>query len=329
MRAWLEVGAPTPRRVLLGHLCGVGLEVLLVLGAWTLTTIWSDRLPDPIAIHWGLGGRADGFAGLESVVRVCTVLGIAGIVATLAAGLLTWRRPARVRGWTTGLASVTTLAPASLLLMVLPNLDAGTGAQAQFSGAYLLVLTLPEVAAGAVWAVAARPGRRLAVGPVIPAAAPVTRTHSELRQRVAVRHLAWILLAVVAGVSALAWLLDAWAMVLALFLTAVIAWFSIYRYRVDDGGLTIRFGPVGPLRRVVKVDEIEGADVADMRPREWGGWGYRIAGSHAAVLTRRGPGARVRLAGNRSLTLSSPDANSLAGRVNGAVLHHWSGRSRP
>lgn len=326
-RAWVEHGAPTRLRLFLGWLAGAGAVAAMVVGAWALAEAWRPRLPDPVAIHWGVGGEPDGFASLDGVVRTCTVLGAAGVAALGAVGLATRRRPAYLRGWMTGLAPLVALAPASLLLTVVPNLDAPSGAEARSIGPdFLLVVLLPGVAAASAWFGAAAPARRLAVGPVVPRGAPVSSGRTAYTEWVAMRHLAWIVLAVVTGTALLSVLLGGWALVFSLALGVLLVWFSVYRYRVDDRGLHLGFGPTGPLRRAVAVTEIEAAEVVEVRPRSWGGWGYRINGSHAAVVTRRGPGARLRLAGERSLTLSSDHAERLAGRVNAAVLRHWADR---
>jgi hypothetical protein len=113
--------------------------------------------------------------------------------------------------------------------------------------------------------------------------------------------------------------------VLGMLIAGPLGWLSVYRCRVDDAGLTLALGPTGPLRRVVPVAEIEGAALTHIAAGPWGGWAYRTNGRDWAVVLRSGPGARVALAGRRSLSSTSDDAQALAARVNAAVLRNWAG----
>ncbi|MGA7689645.1 MAG: hypothetical protein WCA29_10520 [Jiangellales bacterium] len=125
------------------------------------------------------------------------------------------------------------------------------------------------------------------------------------------------------GVGALSAATDPSLLGVGVLLSLLVAWLSVYRYEVDDDAVTVAVGPVGPLRRVVPVTEIEGSVVVTVRPGDWGGWGYRTDGSSWAVVLRAGPGARLALAGNRSLTLSSTNAEAIVARTNAAVTRWW------
>lgn len=68
--------------------------------------------------------------------------------------------------------------------------------------------------------------------------------------------------------------------------------------RADAQGLHVKYGLLPWPRTNVRVDQIEQATVIDVRPMQWGGWGYR--GSlklmkQAAVVHRAGPGVRLDL----------------------------------
>lgn len=323
----MERDVPSPQRVLLGWLGGTATVAAMVLGAWTAAHAWRPRLPDPVAVHWGVGGDPDGYASLAGVTAVCTWLGVLGLAALVVVGVLTRRRPAYLRGWMAGLTPFVALAPASLLLVLLPNLDARTAEQAGPVGPeLLLVIVLPAVAGALAWTMAAAPGRRWAAAPAIRPGAEVDAERAPYRERVVMVNLWGITLAVILLDGLLALVAGGWVLAFGLVLVVALLWFGIYRYDVGDEGVRVSFGPLGPVARRVPVEEIEGADVIDVRPRSWGGWGYRISGSHSAVVMRRGPGAQLGLAGGRSLTLSTVDADRLAGRVNGAVVRHWEGR---
>lgn len=326
-RAWIEHDPPSRRRVVVGVLAASGFVAALVLAAWWMAYVWRPGLPDPVAIHFDAAGVADGSATLDATVRVTTALGVAGVALMLVVGTALVTRPRPLRGWLTGLASLTALAPASLVLTLLPNRGVEQWQQAVFSGWELtLVLAVPACAAAVGWAVSARPPRLEAVAPRVAASAPVAIERADYSETQVVR---WIL-GMAAGLLVLC---AAWAIGLGpsvLLLGALVAlpvgWLSVYRYQVDDRAVTVSFGPLVLLRRVVPIMEIEGATVVELRPSEWGGWGYRTNGRDWAVVLRRGPGCRIDLAGRRSLSVSSTHASAMAGRVNGAVMRYWTQR---
>ena len=323
-RGWIEHNPPSLTRVVAGVLGAAVTLLALVGGAWWLVQTFSGDLPDPLAIHWGADGQADGTATLEGTVRVTTGLGIAGVAVLLVAGLALVNRPRLLRGTITGVAALGALAPASLLLTVLPNLGQPTWETARISGWQLsLALVIPAAVALVAWAAAARPPRTSALGPAIPDGAPVAVDRHAVRETQTVGWVLGLAVAVLVGFGVLGATTDPSLLGIGVLLGLLVAWLSVYRYEVDDDGLTVTFGPVGPLRRVVAVGEIEGADVVTVRPREWGGWGYRTDGTSWAVVLRSGSGVRLALAGNRALTLSSAAPESIAGRTNGAVARYW------
>lgn len=323
-RGWIEHDPPSRPRVVVGLLAAALALAALVLGAWWLAQVWASDLPDPVAIHWGADGQADGRAALDGTVRVTTGLGIAGVAVLLVACLALIARPRLLRGTMTGLATLGAVAPASLLLTLLPNRGEPTWETARISVWYLsLAILVPAAMAVLTWSVAARPPRTSTLGPTIPVGAPVAVGREPVRETQTVWWLLGVAAAVLVGVGALSAVTDPSVLGIGMLLSLLVIWLSVYRYEVDDDAVTVTFGPVGPLRRVVPVSEIEGASVVTVRPGDWGGWGYRTDGSSWAVVLRSGEGARVALAGDRSLTLSSTDAEAIVARTNAAVTRCW------
>ena len=307
-----------------GWLAGVAAVAGLVVGAWALAEAWRTELPDPVAIHWGGYGQADGAASLDGMIRVTTGLGLAGLLLMLVVGAALLPRPRLLRGWMTGLAPVVAIAPASLLLTLLPNRGVPSWQEARIAGWEIaLAIVLPGLVAGVAWFAAARPPRASTVGPGIAEGAPIAVSREPYAERQIMRVGLWFAVATLVFTAALAVPLAAALLAVGALVAGVIGWLSVYSYRVDDAGLTLRVGPVGPMRRAVPVTEIEGAAVVHMSPGEWGGWGYRTNGRDWAVVLRSGPGARVALAGRRSLSLTSDDPEGLVGRINAAVSRHW------
>ena len=76
--------------------------------------------------------------------------------------------------------------------------------------------------------------------------------------------------------------------------------------------LHVAYGRLPWPRTHIAVEDIESASVVDIRPMEWGGWGYR--GSlklmqRAAVVHRAGPGIRVDLRNGKvfAVTIDDPE----------------------
>jgi len=168
-----------------------------------------------------------------------------------------------------------------------------------------------------------------------PAARPATgrppegapRAHVAAGQRVfwtEVHYPTGVSLLVVAVTVALAVVMaiaiNPWAASPVALTALVVALVLIIRVTVDDRGLHVGFGPWGWPRLTVPLFEIEYAEPTEVRPMEWGGWGYRLMpGGGRAVVLRRGPGVRLALSEDRRFVLSTRDPEAVAGLLNTLV----------
>ncbi len=95
----------------------------------------------------------------------------------------------------------------------------------------------------------------------------------------------------------------------------VVAVFSTVQVSADRSGLTVRSGLFGVPYAKIDSAEIERVSVIDVEPMKWGGWGYRgslkVLGQ-AAVVTRRGPGVRLDLTGDRTFVVTLDGAPAAA-----------------
>lgn len=103
-----------------------------------------------------------------------------------------------------------------------------------------------------------------------------------------------------------------WVVVVLLVALGVglVACFAVVDIAIDGDGIHVRYGSFGWPKFDVPPDEIESAEVADIRPMKWGGWGYR--GSlkmikRAGVIQRAGPGIHVNLTQGRMLAMTIDD----------------------
>ncbi|MET9347059.1 DUF1648 domain-containing protein [Streptomyces termitum] len=280
-----------------------------------LIALWGDRLPDPLATHFGLDGVPDGFTGPTAfavlAAAVPLVLGAAWTVFT--------HRSALWGAWlTSGL--IGTL----LGLVVRDNLDAATAADVRSPLSHLAV----ALGAGVVLALAGHglsrlvppedataAGTRIAPGaPRLDLGAGEAAGWSRATASAPLTALALLFLA--GGVVAA--LLGPWPLLL-LAVAVAVPGLALARVRVvvDRHGLTVR-STLFPRPRVhVPLAEIAGADVREVRAlREFGGWGYRVRAHRSGVVLRSGEALTVRRGNGREFVVTVPDAGTAAALLN-------------
>lgn len=284
----------------------------------------APSLPDPVAIHWGVGGVPDGFAPVWSVVAM-TVL--AGAVLPLAMGL------SGLRGLRLGDQGGT--------YRFLGAVAAGLSALITVVGTWSLALQRGlDDAAGAppvTTAVLASSVVALAVGagawlvqPSVPAARRPARTAEPLDLG-AEEDAVWLRTTSLGGFGRMvlgaglvlvglgtvaAWLLPsdralAWSLTGSLVvLVAVTAVTGAFRVRVDRHGLAVT-SLIGLPRLRVPVADVEAAGVVDVNPAgEFGGVGLRTAPGRFGVVLRSGEAIQVTRRSGRQFVVTVDDAET-------------------
>lgn len=117
---------------------------------------------------------------------------------------------------------------------------------------------------------------------------------------------------------------DRWLTLAAPCLIALIMLaFASYRLRVDAQGLHVRSALLPWPSMHLAVEDIETASVIDVRPMEWGGWGYRGSlklMNQAALVQRAGPGMRVDLRGPRVFVVTTDSPETPVALLNAFAL---------
>lgn len=317
-------------RALAAALCA---PVVLAATASALLTAWAADLPDPMAVHFGSGGRADGYASL-GVARASVLLGPATAAVLVTVLVLVAGRDLRTARTGAGLAS-----GVGSFLAVLPALIAVQ----QRGVADAAAVTVPGwwMAVGlAVGALAALPAH-LAVpapGPALAGAAPdadAPRIALADGERVAWAGSAamprW--LGVVAGVVPIGCVVALTAtgtgsMVVLLVVACLSAataavLLAPVRVVVDRRGVTAR--GVVPLRPIhVPLAEVAEARAVTIRLLNgFGGYGYRIGPSGVGLIARPGPALEVTRGDGSRVTVTVDGADEAA-----AVLNALAARGR-
>ena len=93
---------------------------------------------------------------------------------------------------------------------------------------------------------------------------------------------------------------------------ALVASFVRLRVTADWRGLRVVSALFRiPLKRI-RLDAIDVVEAAELRPAEWGGWGYRIMPGRSAVILRKGPGLIVTTRNEKQFAISLDDPETPA-----------------
>ncbi len=118
--------------------------------------------------------------------------------------------------------------------------------------------------------------------------------------------------------------------VTALVFVSAVAAISLARIRVraDGAGLQVRYGFAAWPRTKVPLGRIEEACAIDVRPMQWGGWGYRgslTLMKRAAVVLRAGPGIRLNLRNGKVFVVTIDDPETPVALLNAEVANARAG----
>lgn len=313
-------------RVIRWYLIVAGaVPALVVAASVALQASWRDRLPDPVAIHWGVGGGPDGFGSAGGVLVLTAVLGLALPALMLALTLPSLLRGAR--GATYRFMGAFALGM-TVFLSVLQTWSVGMqrdladAADAGDIGWPLAAgLAAGLVAGGAGWVL--QPRQR-AVVPGLVAPDALTLAPGEqaawMRTTTLGRGMRVLLGSVVGALGVLT--VVTWALAgrgaglmtlgtLALVLLALAAT-ATFHVSVDARGLTV-VSALGWPRLHVAAADVESAGVAPVSGfGEFGGYGVRVRPGATGVVLRDGDSLQVVRRGGRRLVVTVDDAATAA-----------------
>ncbi|WPF65345.1 MULTISPECIES: hypothetical protein [unclassified Corynebacterium] len=285
-------------RFLLSTALPTGLISAALLG-WSLLLL--GEAPNPLAVHFS-GSSPDGFASPWTLwsCSLALVIVILGFFCRAASRGLAYGAAARVHA--ASMAFGCFLVSGTVLTLL--RLEPGT----PLTAAPILILLGGAVAGGTLIALIARPISPRVDSPVIPGALEIPTGGATAWIGTASLPLPLLLLLGLAAATLLLcgvlfepWLLPAGLLVFLLTLSTA-AW----QVRADSRGLALR-SLLGWPRLNIAIDEIEHAEVANLNPADWGGWGWRISSRGRALMLRGGTGLRVRLRTGKVIEVSCTD----------------------
>ncbi|MFF4614349.1 hypothetical protein [Nonomuraea jabiensis] len=303
--------------------------LLVIAAQLALPLALRDRLPDPLATRWGLGGLPSRSTSLTTYIVVAFLLwAVLWLVALAASERATARRPSRTVWWG-GLFGLGALALGANVTTVLANLDAPDWTAARLPGWQVLAV----IAAGFGVAVLAGYLRRGAPDGDLPHRSPPVLRLRAGQRSVWVGHAVnrWLALLPAAALAAVLvlGLLYATGLVaggtatsvlpgLVLVLAAGVLTSSV-SVQVGDSRVVVQFGPLGWPARRIPLSRIESAWSETRHPAEVGGWGIRGLPGSSTIMLRGGECLVIRDRSGGRLAISIDDAERGASLINALI----------
>ncbi|MFC4119353.1 DUF1648 domain-containing protein [Nonomuraea zeae] len=291
-----------------------------------------DRLPEPLAVHWGMSGAPDNatsFGAYLAMVLALWVVPWLVMVGVAVRGMGPARRLGRTYWWGS-LAFLSVFALGLNGITLLANLDAADWTRAELSGWLVAGIVAVSVAAALA---AGYAGRGAPDQPPPPGEQP-----PRLRMRAGTRAV-WVSRVSnpwLAAVTALAGgaLLVTIALrlvglvpggmsagLLPVLVVVLVAGLLSTSVTVTAGqdGVAIGFGPFGwPVRRI-RLSGIDSAMTETRHPSQVGGWGFRGVPGSATIMLRGGECLIIRYRSGGQLAISIDDAARGASLINALI----------
>jgi hypothetical protein len=291
-----------------------------------------DRLPEQLAIHWGVSGVPDRSMSFVPYVAMGVLFWVMPWLVMLGVavrGMALVRRLGRTYWWGS-LAFLSVFALGMNAATLLANLDASDWTRAGLAGWHVFALSAIAAAAALAAAYAGRgaPDRQPPPGEQPPRlrmragtrAVWVSRvTNPWLAALTAVAGAALVvaivleLVGVTSGGTALVLL-----PVLVIVLVAGLLSASVTVSAGQDG-VAVGFGPFGwPMRRI-RLSRIDSALPETRHPSQVGGWGFRGLPGSATIMLRGGECLIIRYRSGGQLAISIDDAARGASLINALI----------
>lgn len=311
---------------LIRRVLGIVLPSVFILLTILPFFLFRARLPDPVAIHWGIDGRPNGSMQVFFMFILTLVfVGIPAVVMFFAS-----RRKPAYRGTMShvmsAMAFMCTLAVHTSCSIVYNNLDASDWTRAVIEGGLLtqiiiLLGVLVLMTGLAFWL-----GRLIEVPDKPVSALPSANLKPDDRAVwIGTTRSMWALPTlvgcIVLGIFMLIYQGTPIGLLPIIVAIVCIPFLSI-RVLANNSGVHLSFGPISWPKRYVPLKDILQARAIDVIPMQHGGWGYRPSIKHRgnlSIVLRGGEGLELVLEGNKKLVITVDGAAEGAGLINDLV----------
>lgn len=304
------------RRLIGGAMALAAPALVLVVYA-----VCKDRLPDPLAVHWDLHGRVNNTATVAGFFIGTLVAAALLALASLAATYLA-HSPIAGRMLATLLTFGAWVAASTWTATVAVSVDVARAAEVDMPWYVVIVVIGGPILLGAVaWLVLPGSWQHQAAagsdGPgstlvFAPGEAVVWMDHTGMAGA------RWLVAALAVAAVVAVWAAPVVAIPLSI-VAVVLALTSELAVRIDGRGVHTLWGPFGWPRPCIPLEQITAVEAEQIRPLQWGGWGYRVSPRGVAAVIRSGPGLVISRSGRPDYAVTIPHAEAGA-EVLGALL---------
>ncbi|QNG18958.1 hypothetical protein G4H71_20645 [Rhodococcus triatomae] len=306
---------PAPNRV---RLVAAGLATAApLLALLAARAAWGDSVPGTVATHWS-GVEPDGFTSGATffVITLAACLLSTAVAALVVVRASSAGHDADAALWLPGTALVSWVAASTCITSVALTMRAGRPEDAHLSWWILIPLLGVPWAIGTFLLTPRGPATSYGPAPqldtpIAPGETAVWISHARGRWAGA------LVVAMVVTALVTAFLGRPWMVVLFAVLAILAAAFASITVHVDRRGLWL--SSWGLRWRTIRLDDIDSAEVAHLRPVEWGGYGYRLSPRGTAVIVRGGDGLALRRRGGGVFAVSVDDPGTGAALLNSLV----------
>lgn len=285
--------------------------ILLALIMLPFLLYWSD-LPNPMATHWGPSGTPDG-----SMPPALLLVGVAGlfVLIVLAVRRVVRQTPDEGPSFVAGVYAIGSLLALVTWRTVLANDGAASWEAADEVGLLMVGAAVAlALAAGAVgWVMA---GGRSVQRTTPQGAAPVLDVAEPSNVVWSGRGVGRVTMFIGVAVITIGLVIWGWPAVGLVLVGLIALGFSEVRATVSHRGVVTSLGWWGFPSWTVPLTSIERAEVEDVRPMAYGGYGYRVRPGVRGVVVRGGESLRLVLRDKADLVLTVDDAETAAGLLN-------------
>jgi uncharacterized membrane protein len=303
-------GVEGQRERLLWKTIFVGIPLLVLIAILAGPVLFSDRLPDDVAVHWGFDGKPNGSMPKWVPPALLTAIWVATWVGLLSSARHSSGRSSGV-DTTYGIGAL--LAGVSILITS-ANLDAHHWSDVDTDLWGVVLVIGVSLVLGAAGNVLER--LRATHAPVSETTArPITSKPPTRKTWIGRERLPYLVL-LVGGIGIGGPLLGLIPIPIALVLVVVFIEFARVTVTITAQEVDIALGPLKWPRRRVPIKEIVRADAVRVRPLQYGGTGYRLAGKAIGYIIRGGEGIDIETAGRRHYVVTIDGADEAAAAIN-------------
>lgn len=297
--------------------------VLLPLVAMTVVATvrplqWISLVPDPMATHFDAEGNPDGFSAPITSIALITGINLVVVIAVVLALRLKFLTGLQGR-FLSGSAAFTVVLISVIQLELFKSQSSLTVATEASFPMSIMGMTLGFAAIAGISIGLVPTPAPSATHEATPEHSSAQSTPEDLTWRsVEMMHpgVQFVVLLAIASVLGFLTLAPGWiSLVIAVVTVILVIATWGWRLRIDNHGLSYA-GFLGLPRGNIPHASIASAEVTDIRPGEWGGWGWRISGAGTGLITRAGSGLRITRTNGQVLEISTQDAVTAANLIN-------------